>query len=76
MIFFKTPYKKMALIYSNSNKGCKKIKKNCCSSESSRKDVVKDFSLKDASIEVVHNGIDLVSFILLKSLMRITKYYP
>ena len=57
-------------------KVAKKLKKIVVPSESSGKDVVKDFSLKEASIEVVHNGIDLSFFILLISLMRITKYYP
>ena len=40
----------------------KKLKKIVVPSESSEKDVVKDFSLKEASIEVVHNGIDLSFF--------------
>ena len=39
-----------------------KIKKIVVPSESSGGDVVKDFSLKEASIEVVHNGIDLSFF--------------
>ncbi len=40
----------------------KKLKKVIVPSESSKKDVVKDFSLKEESIEVVHNGIDLNVF--------------
>ena len=43
-------------------KVAKKLKKIVVPSESSRKDVVKDFSLKEASIEVVYNGIDLSFF--------------
>ena len=43
-------------------KVAKKLKKIVVPSHSSRKDVVKDFSLKEASIEVVHNGIDLSFF--------------
>ena len=43
-------------------KVAKKLKKIVVPSKSSRKDVIKDFSLKEASVEVVRNGIDLSFF--------------